>query len=112
MESLQVGLMFWTGGVLGIDAAPDEIVDSVASLGVKCGQLGVHGAAELTSEAGAQWRAALDRSGIEVVTAFLNFEGESYASIPICAETVGYVPPKTRAFIDFLASRFEQARFA
>ncbi|MDE0621253.1 MAG: sugar phosphate isomerase/epimerase [Bryobacterales bacterium] len=96
MKPLQVGLMFWTGGVLGIDAAPDEIVDSVAAFGVSCGQLGVHGAADLTPGAAERWRAALDRSEIEIVTAFMNFGGESYASIPICAQTVGYVPPATR----------------
>ncbi len=96
MEPLQVGLMFWTGGVLGSDAAPGEIAESVASLGVTCGQLGVHGAAELTPAVAERWRAALDHRGLEVVTAFLSFEGESYASIPICAQTVGYVPPGTR----------------
>lgn len=96
MEPLQVGLMFWTGGVLGVDAAPDEIVESVAAFGVSCGQLGVHGAADLAPDAAEQWRAALDRSELEIVTAFLSFEGESYASIPICAQTVGYVPPATR----------------
>lgn len=96
MEPLQVGLMFWTGGVLGIDAAPDEIVESVAAFGVSCGQLGVHGAADLTPDAAEQWRAALDRGGLEIATAFLNFDGESYASIPICTQTVGYVPPATR----------------
>ena len=96
MEPLQVGLMFWTGGELGMDAAPDEIVASAASLGVTCGQLGVHGAASLTPAAAEQWRDALERCRVEVVTAFLSFEGESYASIPICAQTVGYVPPATR----------------
>ncbi len=96
MEPLQVGLMFWTGGVLGVDATPDEIVESVAAFGVSCGQLGVHGAADLTPGAAERWRAALDRSELEIVTAFQSFEGESYASIPICAQTVGYVPPATR----------------
>lgn len=96
MEPLQVGLMFWTGGVLGVDAPPDEIVESVAAFGVSCGQLGVHGAADLAPGAAERWRAALDRSGLEIVTAFQSFEGESYASIPICAQTVGYVPPATR----------------
>ena len=96
MEPLQVGLMFWTGGVLGADAAPDEIVESVAAFGVSCGQLGVHGAADLAPGAAERWRAALDRSGLEIVTAFQSFEGESYASIPVCAQTVGYVPPATR----------------
>ena len=47
LEPLQVGVMFWTGGVLGVDATPEEIVSSVASLGVKCGQLGVHGTADI-----------------------------------------------------------------
>ena len=96
MEPLQVGLMFWTGGVLGIDAPPDEIVDSVAAFGVQCGQLGVHGAADLAPAAADRWQAALDRCDIEIVTAFLSFEGESYASIPTCAQTVGYVPSGTR----------------
>jgi sugar phosphate isomerase/epimerase len=96
MEPLQVGLMFWTGGVLGVDAAPDEIVESVAAFGVSCGQLGVHGAADLAPEAAERWRSALDRSELEIVTAFQSFEGESYASIPICAQTVGYVPAATR----------------
>lgn len=96
MEPLQVGLMFWTGGVLGVDATPDEIVDSVAAFGVSCGQLGVHGAADLAPDAAERWRAALDRSELEIVTAFQSFEGESYASIPICAQTVGYVPAATR----------------
>ncbi|MYC66343.1 MAG: sugar phosphate isomerase/epimerase [Acidobacteriia bacterium] len=88
--------MFWTGGVLGFDAAPDEIVESVAAFGVSCGQLGVHGAADLSADVAEQWRAALDRAELEIATAFLSFEGESYASIPICAQTVGYVPPATR----------------
>ena len=96
MEPLQVGLMFWTGGVLGVDATPDEIVESVAAFGVSCGQLGVHGAADLAPGAAERWRAALDRSELEIVTAFQSFEGESYASIPICAQTVGYVPRATR----------------
>ena len=67
--------MFWTGGVLGEDAAPEEIAASVASLGVTCGQLGVHGAADLSADSAARWKAALASRGIEVVTAFMNFKG-------------------------------------
>ena len=88
--------MFWTGGVLGEDAAPEHIAASVASLGVTCGQLGVHGGADLSTDSARRWKAALDSSGIEVVTAFMNFEGESYESIPVCTATVGFVPRKTR----------------
>ena len=89
--------MFWTGGVLGFDASPDEIASSVASLGVSCGQLGVHGTADVGPEAQQAWKAALDKHGVTVVTAFPGFAGESYESIPICANTVGFVPPATRA---------------
>ena len=97
LEPLQVGLMFWTGGVLGFDATPDEIVSSVVSLGVSCGQLGIHGTADIGPEAQQAWKAALDKHGVTVVTAFTGFEGESYESIPVCANTVGFVPPATRA---------------
>ena len=97
LEPLQVGLMFWTGGELGFDAPAAEIVESVRSLGVSCGQLGVHGRASLDEAGAAAWRTALDSAAMRVVTAFTGFEGESYASIPICASTVGYVPRATRA---------------
>lgn len=96
LDPLQVGLMFWTGGDLGVPAAPDEIAESVRTLGVTCGQLGVHGSAALDSDYAAQWRAALERHQLRVVTVFPSFLGESYASIPICAATVGYVPRATR----------------
>lgn len=97
VRPLQVGLMFWTGGVLGEDIPPEEIVASVAALGVSCGQLGVHGAASLDADSASRWKGALESGGVEVVTAFMSFEGESYESIPACARTVGFVPPRTRA---------------
>jgi sugar phosphate isomerase/epimerase len=64
---------------------------------VRCGQLGVHGTADVGPEAQQAWKAALEKHGITVVTAFPGFAGESYESIPICAETVGFVPAATRA---------------
>ncbi len=88
--------MFWTGGELGVAAPPEEIVASVRSLGVTCGQLGVHGSAALSGSYAREWKRALEAHGIQVVTAFAGFVGESYASIPICAQTVGYVPRATR----------------
>ena len=95
LEDLQVGVMFWTGGELGIEAPPAEIAASVRALGVSCGQIGVH-IPDLGDAAVEAWRSALDEQGITVVTAFPGFTGESYAGIPICAATVGYVPPATR----------------
>ena len=97
LEPLQVGLMFWTGGELGVDEPPERIAASVSSLGVTCGQLGVHGGAVLGAAYAEEWKAALGRHGLRVVTAFTGFRGESYASIPICARTVGFVPAATRA---------------
>ena len=97
LEPLQVGVMFWTGGPLGVDAPPEQIAGSVKSLGVACGQLGVDGEADLSNANAARWKKALDDAGITVVTCFLNFVGESYASIPTCAETVGFVPAGPRA---------------
>ena len=96
LEALQVGLMFWTGGDLGVDAPPAEIAASVRSLGVSCGQLGVHGECPLDGATANRWKAVLNEHGLTVVTVVMCFSGEDYASIPICAETVGYVPPSTR----------------
>ncbi len=96
IEPLEVGVMFWTGGVLGVDASADDIAASVSSLGVKCGQLGIHGACDLGEAGQSAWRDALAKHGITAATAFPGFEGESYASIPTCAATVGYVPRATR----------------
>lgn len=106
LEPLQVGVMFWTGGPLGVDAPPEQITASVKSLGVKCAQLGVDGGADLSAANAARWKKALDDSGIAIVTCFLNFEEESYASIPICAGTVGYVPagPRQERFERTLAA--------
>ena len=97
LEPLQVGVMFWTGGPLGVEAPPEEIVASVSALGVRCGQLGLDGKADLSAANAARWKKALADAGITVVTCFPGFEGESYASIPTCAATVGFVPAEPRA---------------
>lgn len=96
VEPLQVGLMFWTGGELGTVAPASEVVATVRSLGVSCGQLGVHGGAVLDAATAQRWKGELDRQGVTVITVFAGFRGESYASIPICAQTVGFVPAATR----------------
>ena len=97
LEPLQVGLMFWTGGDLGSVASASEIVANVRSLGVCCGQLGVHGDAALNAASAERWKTELERHGVTVVTVFAAYRGESYASIPTCARTVGFVPSDTRS---------------
>ncbi len=96
VDPLQVGVVFWTGGELGRDASPEEIVSSVASLGLSCGQLAVDGKADLSADAVAAWKTAIEKHGVTVVTCFMGFAGESYASIPECARTVGLVPADVR----------------
>jgi len=96
LEPLQVGVMFWTGGVLGVDASPKQIVSMVTGLGVTCGQLGVHGEGDIGPAGQAAWKQALDEAGLTLNTVFASFKGESYADVPTVERTVGYVPAATR----------------
>ncbi len=97
LEPLQVGVMFWTGGELGMTASPDQIAKYVKDLGVRCGQLGAHGNADLGPQGRKAWQDALRTHGITVVTVFPAFQGESYADIPTVQQTVGYIPRATRS---------------
>jgi sugar phosphate isomerase/epimerase len=96
LEPLQVGVMFWTGGELGVNASPDQIVSSVKSLGVSCGQIGLHGTADLGPAAQKAWKEAFAKHGVTVVTAFPAYKGESYADVATVQKTVGFMPPATR----------------
>ncbi|SPE28625.1 Xylose isomerase domain protein TIM barrel [Candidatus Sulfopaludibacter sp. SbA3] len=51
---------------------------------------------ELTEQAGAQWKQALDTAMFTVVTVFAAYDGESYADIPTVQRTVGFIPRETR----------------
>ena len=96
LEPLQVGVMFWTGGDLGVEGTPFEIVQMVKGLGVACGQLGVHPEAVLARGAVEAWSQALAKQNFTVTAVFPAYKGESYADIPTVQETVGFVPPVTR----------------
>lgn len=96
MKPLEVGLLFWAGGELGEEKQPAAIVESVVSLGVQCGQLGLHGQADLGQASHAAWQAALAANNVSVVTAVVSFDGESYADITAVERTVGYIPSATR----------------
>jgi sugar phosphate isomerase/epimerase len=88
--------MFWTGGELGVEASPDQIVSAVKSLGVNCGQLGAHGAADLGPAAQKAWKDAFAKQNLTVVTVFPAYKGESYADVETVQRTVGFMPPGTR----------------
>jgi len=96
LEPLEAGVMFWAGGALGTGGEPAEIVRAIKSLGVRCGQLGVHGEADLGPESQQAWKRAQEENGFGIVTVFTAYPGESYADVRTVQETVGFVPRETR----------------
>jgi len=90
LSPLEIGAMFWAG------RNPYETIRETKSLGVRCGQIGIPGDMPLAGAA-ARWKQALAEEGFTVVTVFAAYDGESYADIPTVQQTVGFVPPATRA---------------
>jgi sugar phosphate isomerase/epimerase len=87
LKPLEPGVMFWAGR--------DGLAE-IASLGVRCGQLGIPGEMELTGCAAAGWQTALERKRFTLVTVFASYTGESYADLAAVKRTVGFVPRETR----------------
>ncbi len=87
LKPLEPGVMFW---------ADRDDVKTMASFGVRCGQLALPGSVELTGDSAKEWRAALDREGFTLITAFAVYDGEDYADIPTVQRTVGFIPRGTR----------------
>lgn len=81
------GVMFW---------AERDDLETVRSLGVRYGQLGIPGGMHLTDAVAARFKTAL-AADLTLVTVFAAYEGEDYADIPAVARTVGFVPRDTRA---------------
>ena len=88
----------WSVGVFAsIDAGLGVKLDVVKELGIKTIQLHTPHRDCRTKQHAESFAKTLRESGITITTVFLGFEGESYASIKITAETVGLVPKATRA---------------
>lgn len=85
---LEPGVVFW--------AERDDLA-AILSLGVRCGQLCIHGTLAMTDAAAAEWKSRLDAAGFTLVTVFAAYEGEDYADIPTVQRTVGFIPRATRA---------------
>ncbi|MGO9240481.1 MAG: sugar phosphate isomerase/epimerase family protein [Bryobacteraceae bacterium] len=106
LRDLRVGVFYW----IGEDAA--ATVGEITALGVEVCQLAVVGERELSPELAVAYRQALAAAGLEAVTIFAAYEGESYADIPAVMRTVGFMPrstcaareARTRAVIDFGAA--------
>ena len=88
----------WPIGVFAsIDAGLGVHLDVARELGVPTIQLHAPSPAARTPE---KARAFLDRlaaANLRLTAVFGGFDGESYADIPTVAQTVGLVPPETRA---------------
>ena len=88
----------WPVGVFAsIDAGLGVQLDVVRELGIKTIQLHCPHPESRTPEKAKEFLAKLAEYGITITAVFCGFEGESYASIKITAETVGLVPKATRA---------------
>ena len=79
--------MFWAGR---------DNLEEIASLGVRCGQLGIPGDLDLHEGAAREWKSALEEAGFTLVTVFAAYQGEDYADIPTVQRTVGFIPYDTR----------------
>ncbi|MGL6195082.1 MAG: sugar phosphate isomerase/epimerase, partial [Thermoguttaceae bacterium] len=83
----------WSIGVFAsIDAGLGVKLEVVRDLGIKTVQLHTPHKESRTPEKAAEFLKKLNDCGITITTVFCGFDGESYASIKITAETVGLVP--------------------
>ncbi len=88
----------WPIGVFAsIDAGLGVNLDVAHELGVPTVQLHAPKKETRTPQHAEQFLARLEKLGIRITVVFGGFEGESYADIPTTAQTVGLVPPETRA---------------
>ena len=83
----EVGLMFWSDR---------DRLDDIKSMGVRCGQLGIPGSADLGHHFVDDWKNALADAQFTIVTVIAAYNGESYADIPTVERTVGFIPRNTR----------------
>ena len=88
----------WPIGVFaGIDAGLGVRLEVARELGIPTVQLHAPRPESRTLRRAEEFLAELDALGIRITVVFGGFEGESYADIPAVIETVGLVPPASRA---------------
>ena len=88
----------WAIGVFtSIDAGLGVKLEVAHELGIPTIQLHAPAKETRTEEHAKAFLARLKELGITLTAVFGGFEGESYADIPTTRETVGLVPPATRA---------------
>ncbi|MCC6124725.1 MAG: sugar phosphate isomerase/epimerase [Pirellulales bacterium] len=88
----------WPIGVFaGVDAGLGVKLEVARELGIRTVQLHAPRRESRTPQRAKDFLTKLDELGIRITVVFGGFEGESYADIPAVIETVGLVPPATRA---------------
>lgn len=88
----------WPIGVFtSIDAGLGVHLDVASELGVPTIQLHAPQPETRTADNATRFLERIGELGIELTCVFGGFEGESYADIPTVVDTVGLVPPSTRA---------------
>lgn len=88
----------WPIGVFtSIDAGLGVKLEVAHELGVPTIQLHAPARETRTAENAERFLARLRELNIQLTAVFGGFEGESYADIPTVSQTVGLVPPETRA---------------
>ncbi|MDR2757249.1 MAG: sugar phosphate isomerase/epimerase [Planctomycetaceae bacterium] len=91
-------MQHWPIGVFAsIDAGLGVKLEVVRDLGIETIQLHTPHKTSRTPENAAVFTKQLSDYNITITTVFLGFEGESYETIEITAQTVGFVPPATRS---------------
>lgn len=87
----------WPLGVFAsIDAGLGVRLEIARELQVPTIQLHAPQPSSRTPEKARQFTERLNQLGIRLTVVFAGFEGESYADIPTCRQTVGLVPPEQR----------------
>ena len=98
------------GVFASIDAGLGVRLEVVRELGIETIQLHTPAKETRTDENAKAFAQKLKDYGMTVTTVFLGFEGETYETIAKTAETIGFVPEKTRA--SRLAESFDIADFS
>jgi sugar phosphate isomerase/epimerase len=80
--------MFWVER----DTIPD-----IAGMGVRCGQLGIHGDTQITPKFIEMIKGEVAAHSFVIPTIVAAYSGEDYADLPTVQKTVGFIPPSTRA---------------
>jgi len=99
MSTGRIGVIVY----LGDD--PQKILDHAKNLGFDNIQAGLPNERFFEGAGREELKGILDRSGLEITTQFIGFEGEDYSTIQKIHETGGFVPKKMREKRTALARR-------